>query len=118
MAANSLGGRNGAVVFLDPVTGEVLTLVSSPAFDPNLLSSPNTTSANNARTDLLNQPEFRCRTKSLAFIKYFEHNFILPNLFLQLLQALKLLFYGVGRVKIAKANTSMRLNLSCKSSLF
>ena len=27
----------------------------------------------------------------------------------------KAIFYGVGRLKIAKFNTSMRLNLSCKS---
>ena len=65
VAANSLGGRNGAVVFLDPLTGEVLTLVSSPTFDPNLLSSANTMSANNARTDLLNQPDTPLLSRAL-----------------------------------------------------
>jgi penicillin-binding protein 2 len=34
-AYQALEGRRGAVVALDPATGEVLALVSSPAFDPN-----------------------------------------------------------------------------------
>ncbi len=36
VAQNSLGERNGSVVAMDPVTGEVLTFVSTPTFDPNL----------------------------------------------------------------------------------
>lgn len=34
-AENALGNRNGAVVAMDPHTGEVLAMVSRPAFDPN-----------------------------------------------------------------------------------
>jgi penicillin-binding protein 2 len=34
-AENALGDRDGAVVALDPHTGEVLALVSRPVFDPN-----------------------------------------------------------------------------------
>jgi len=34
-AENALGDRNGAVVAIDPHTGEVLALVSRPIFDPN-----------------------------------------------------------------------------------
>lgn len=36
-AADALGNQTGAVVALDPGTGEILALYSSPAFDPNVL---------------------------------------------------------------------------------
>ncbi|MBT9331194.1 penicillin-binding protein 2 [Paracidobacterium acidisoli] len=34
-AENALGDRNGAVIAMDPHTGEILALVSRPTFDPN-----------------------------------------------------------------------------------
>jgi penicillin-binding protein 2 len=34
-AENALGDRNGAIVAMDPHTGEVLAMVSRPTFDPN-----------------------------------------------------------------------------------
>src|SRR6202012_2960577 len=34
-AENALGDHNGAMIAIDPHTGEVLALVSRPAFDPN-----------------------------------------------------------------------------------
>ena len=36
-AARALGSRYGAVVAIEPTTGRVLALVSSPSFDPNFL---------------------------------------------------------------------------------
>ena len=41
-AAEALGGQVGAVVALDPKTGQILAMVSTPSFDPNRLSSHNT----------------------------------------------------------------------------
>ena len=38
-AWDALGGRRGSVVALDPSTGRILALVSSPSYDPNLLAS-------------------------------------------------------------------------------
>ena len=37
LAYQALGGQRGAVVALDPVTGEVLAMVSTPSYDPGLL---------------------------------------------------------------------------------
>jgi penicillin-binding protein 2 len=36
VAREALGNRLGAVVAMDPASGEILTMVSSPSFDPNL----------------------------------------------------------------------------------
>jgi penicillin-binding protein 2 len=38
IATRSLEGRRGAVVAIDPWTGEILALVSAPSFDPNLFA--------------------------------------------------------------------------------
>jgi len=38
IAFDALEGRRGAVVALDPTTGEILALVSTPSFDPNLFA--------------------------------------------------------------------------------
>jgi penicillin-binding protein 2 len=34
-AEEALAGRNGAIVAMDPRTGEVLAMASRPTFDPN-----------------------------------------------------------------------------------
>jgi len=44
IAANAFDGRRGALVALDPWSGEILALYSSPAFDPNLFAVGMTTS--------------------------------------------------------------------------
>ena len=41
-AYQALGNRRGAVVALDPTTGAILAAVSTPSYDPNMLSSHNT----------------------------------------------------------------------------
>jgi len=39
VASEALGSLPGAVVAIDPITGDILALVSNPTFDPNELSS-------------------------------------------------------------------------------
>ena len=38
LATEQLSGRRGAVVAIDPWSGEILTLVSAPSFDPNMFA--------------------------------------------------------------------------------
>lgn len=47
-AAEALGSRKGAVVAIDPKSGAVRALVSSPSYDPNQLSTTDLTAANKA----------------------------------------------------------------------
>ncbi len=53
-ARDLLGDRDGSVVALDPVSGEVHAMWSYPAYDPNRLSTNDSTLANEAWTELLN----------------------------------------------------------------
>ncbi len=54
IATRALEGRRGAVVALDPWTGEILALVSAPSFDPNLFAVGMTT---NQYAGLQNDPD-------------------------------------------------------------
>ena len=45
VATEQLGAREGSVVALDPRTGEILTMVSFPSYDPNALANHNTVEA-------------------------------------------------------------------------
>jgi len=51
-----LGARRGAVVALDPHTGAILTMVSSPSYDPNVLSSHDTSRIQRAWAQLNANP--------------------------------------------------------------
>ena len=54
-ATRALGGRPGSVVALDPKTGEVLTLVSSPSFDPKEINKNYATLAKDKSLPLFNR---------------------------------------------------------------
>jgi penicillin-binding protein 2 len=58
LATKALEGRRGAVVAIDPWTGEILALVSAPTFDPNLFAVGMTTSQYSALQNDLERPLF------------------------------------------------------------
>ncbi|MBU4213256.1 MAG: penicillin-binding protein 2 [Actinobacteria bacterium] len=52
-AIDALGDQQGAVVAIEPSTGKILALVSTPGFDPNVLASHDTAAASAAYQSLL-----------------------------------------------------------------
>ena len=56
IAENAFGDRRGAMVALDPSTGEVLAYVSMPTFDPNLFVDGIDTESWNALNNSLDKP--------------------------------------------------------------
>ena len=58
IAAKALEGRRGALVALDPRNGEILALVSAPAFDPNLFAVGMSTSQYRELSDSPDLPLF------------------------------------------------------------
>ncbi|RNI19684.1 peptidoglycan D,D-transpeptidase FtsI family protein [Flexivirga caeni] len=55
-AAKALGNQRGAVVALDPKTGAILAMVTSPTYNPNLLASHNLDKVQSSYTALLKDP--------------------------------------------------------------
>lgn len=56
-ARDALGNQRGAAVALNPKTGEILALVSSPTFDPTVLASHDTAAVNKAYNELLERED-------------------------------------------------------------
>ncbi len=56
VAYEQLAGRTGAVVVINATTGAILGLVSSPSYDPGLLSANNPTGVRKEYEKLLNDP--------------------------------------------------------------
>lgn len=65
-ASDGLAGRKGAVVALDPATGAMLAMVSSPTFDPNPLASPSTATERKAYEELQADPDSPLLNRALA----------------------------------------------------
>jgi len=65
-AWEGLGGRKGAVVAINPATGAILALVSSPSFDPNLLSSHRPDEIRAAYASLESDPDKPLLNRPLA----------------------------------------------------
>lgn len=65
-AWKALRGRTGAVVAIEPTTGRLLAVVSSPSFDPNLLSSHDGTGIKRAYSDYLADPTQPMFNRALA----------------------------------------------------
>jgi peptidoglycan glycosyltransferase len=57
LAAQQLAGRAGAVVAMDPLTGEILAMVANPSFDPNPLALHDTKRVRAAWDQYLNDPD-------------------------------------------------------------
>lgn len=55
-AWGALGGRRGSVVALDPATGAIVAMVSSPSYDANLLASHDPATAQTAWDTLMADP--------------------------------------------------------------
>lgn len=65
-AAEQLGDRRGAVVALDPRTGEILAMVTSPTFDPAPLASHNSAEVNAAYEELNDDPNGPLINRAIA----------------------------------------------------
>lgn len=53
LAYQLLGDKQGAVVAMEPKTGRILAMVSTPSYDPNTLASHNTSEVNSAYAALV-----------------------------------------------------------------
>lgn len=69
-AWDALDGRRGAVVALDPHTGAILAMVSSPSYDPNRLATHNRKDAAKAWTELNDDPQRPLSNRAIAGNQY------------------------------------------------
>ena len=69
-AYEALGNREGAVVALDPKTGAILALVSTPSYDPSAFATRNGNAANEANTTLSQDPSRPLDNRAIAGNRY------------------------------------------------
>ncbi|GIG30382.1 peptidoglycan D,D-transpeptidase FtsI family protein [Cellulomonas marina] len=63
-ARDALGQQQGAVVAIEPATGRILALVSTPGYDPNTLAVHDTAAASQAFDELVAAPGNPLRSKA------------------------------------------------------
>ncbi|MDO9590947.1 MAG: penicillin-binding transpeptidase domain-containing protein, partial [Microcella sp.] len=70
-AAEAMGDLKGAVIAIEPATGRILAMVSTPSFDPNRLSSHSTSSVLEAYDQLIVDPNAPLINRTIAGNLYF-----------------------------------------------
>ncbi|WP_084125101.1 penicillin-binding protein 2 [Demequina sp. NBRC 110054] len=65
-AYDALGDHAGAVVALDPSTGAIKAMVSTPSYDPNLLASHSTSEVNEAYAELVGDEDQPMLNRAIA----------------------------------------------------
>jgi peptidoglycan glycosyltransferase len=66
VASDALGDQRGAVIALDPRTGEILAMVSSPSYDPTVLAGHDTAAAVEAYESLEADPSRPLINRAIA----------------------------------------------------
>ena len=69
-AYDALAGREGAVVALDPSTGAILAMVSSPSYDPSAFASQDASAANEASKTLSEDSSRPLDNRTIAGNRY------------------------------------------------
>jgi penicillin-binding protein A len=71
IAFEAMGDRRGAIVALDPATGRILAMVSTPSYDPNRLAAHSTSSVLSAYNDYSEDPDNPLANRAIAGDQYF-----------------------------------------------
>ena len=71
VAAEALGDRSGAVVAIEPSTGRILAMVSSPSFDPNQLAAHSTSQVLQYYESMVSRDDDPLANRAIAGDQYF-----------------------------------------------
>jgi penicillin-binding protein A len=71
VAYEALDGRPGAVIALEPATGRILAMVSTPSYDPNLLAQHRTSAVLDYYRELEQDPSKPLANRAIAGDQYF-----------------------------------------------
>ena len=71
VARDALGDNRGSVIAIDPATGRIIAMVSTPSFDPNRLASHSSSSVLSAYLELGEDPGNPLANRAIAGDQYF-----------------------------------------------